>query len=431
MVRKSKEKINLKKVVRRHTSVLSSSPFRAIGIGAMLALLLFVVAFSVTPTNRVSSALPRAFVEESSVEKTIEVTGESFYQVHFNLDGYATPNSSYGILELDFTGSRNIQYLNLNVNGTWVIQNVPLLSVQSEQTAQTQRFWFPLGVSDGTQVSAVDYGYSVSEQILEAAPTRDSDAQVNAIDYVIYNGGQDIELDPSWPAATPVIGGIVTDTLLHVKANVPNQEAGINECAPTAVSNSLQYLNAHHSLGIAASELTIEKMKNATNWHTYGCWIWPDDNRPEGERNAWYEDKAAYIQEMGWAISTKLILPADISQVIAEIDACEDIEMEIGGHTVCVVGMADLGGGKYSVTIQHDSQQNAAGGTVTETGVWDSNTNTWSGALAGWGLNYFVVESPISVEIPGNPWPALIIGLVIALTLVISIRRHKRPRTAL
>ena len=130
---------------------------------------------------------------------------------------------------------------------------------------------------------------------------------------------------------------------------------------------------------------------------------------------------------MGWSITTKRILAADIGQVIAEIDACEDIEAEIGGHTVTVVGMANLGGGRYSVTIQHDSSQSNVGGLVTETGIWDTNTGSWSGALAGWGLNYFVVESPApSGEIPGYPLPALIVGLVIALTLVLSIRRRKR-----
>ncbi len=394
-----------------------------------MALLLFVVVFSATPTASMSPPLPHVRMEKSSVEKsTVEVTDVSFYQVNFNLDGAVTVNSSWGILELDFTGSRQIQYLNLNSNGTWVIQNVPLLSVGGEEAGQTQRFWFPLGVSTGTVVTTIEYNYTLTEQVLETAPTRDSVAQVSAVDYVIYNGGADVEPVTSWPQATTVIGGPVIDTILHVKNNVPNQEAGLYECAPTAVSNSLQYLNAHHNLGIAAAELTIDKMKDATNFHNgLGCWIWHGDDRPEGEKNAWWEDKDAYIQSMGWSITTKRILAADISQIIAEIDACEDIEAEIGGHTVTVVGMADLGGGKYSVTIQHDSSQSNVGGLVTETGIWDSNTDTWSGALAGWDLNYFVVESPApSGQIPGYPLPALIVGLVIALTLVLAIRRRKK-----
>ncbi len=404
----------MKKVVRRVPS-------------ALLVLLLFVMVFSFTPSQSVSSDLPSVPMERSSAEKAIVVTDVDFYQVNFNLSGYATPNSGYGVIELDFTGSRQIEYLNLNCNNTWVIQNAPLLSVGGEEAGQSQRFWFPLGVADGVEVTYIEYGYTLTEQIQEAAPERNNEALVSDVEYVIFNGGADIQVDPTWPQATIVIGGLITDTILHVKNNVPNQEAGLLECAPTAVSNSLQYLNTHHSLGINASELTIDKMKDACNFMAgLGCYIWHNDARPAGMRNAWYEDKAAYIQDIGWAITTKRIDPADISDVIAEIDACEDIEMEIAGHTVTVVGMADLGGGNYSVTIQHDTNQGAAGGCVTETAFWDTNTNSWSGALAGWGLNYFIVESPVSVEIPGFPLPALLVGLVIAIALVLSVRRRKR-----
>jgi hypothetical protein len=395
---------------------------------ALLVFLLFVVVFSFTPNQSMSRSLPSASVERSFTEKAISVTDVDFYQVNLNISGTATPNSGYGIIELDFTGSRQIEYLNLNCNGTWVIRNAPLLSVGGEESGQSQRFWFSLGVADGVEVTYLDYGYTLTPQIQEAIPDRDSEALVADVEYLIFNGGADVQLDPTWPQATVVIGSIVTDVTLHVKNNVPNQEAGLYECAPTAVSNSLQYLNTHHTLGIDPAELTIEKMKDACDFMTgLGCYIWPNPARPEGHQEAWYEDKAAYIQEMGWPISTKRIDPANIAQVIAEIDACEDIEMEIGGHTVTVVGMADLGGGNYSVTIQHDTNQGNAGGCVTESAIWNSNTNTWSGALAGWTINYFIVESPISVEIPGHPWPALILGLVIALTLILAVRRRKNP----
>lgn len=394
-------------------------------MGTMITLLLFITFFSVTPTVAVPSQTLGDYVEKSPVD----VTGIAFYQVNFNLDDVTTPNSSWGVLQLNFTGSTRIQYLNLITNDSWSIQNLPLLSVEGAETEQSQRFWFPLGVQNGNDVSLIDYGYQISEQILDTAPILDLSAPVHDDDYMIFNGGRDVTMNTTWPEATVVVGGTVIDTILHVKSEVPNQEAGINECAPTAISNSLLYLNDQHNLGIDPSELTIGKMKTASNWDAGGCWIWHNEARPAGEKNAFWEDKKAYIEDKGWSITTKRILPADISQVIAEIDACEDIEAEIGGHTVCVVGMADLGSGKYSVTIQHDKSQSTAGGLVTETGIWNSNTNTWSGALAGWGLNYFIVESPSEApEIPGYPWPALIVGLIIALTLVMSIRRHTRSK---
>jgi len=96
-------------------------------------------------------------------------------------------------------------------------------------------------------------------------------------------------------------------------------------------------------------------------------------------------------------ITTKMVLPTDIDTIAKEIDAHQDVEVELNGHTAAVVGIADLGGGKYSVTISHDTKQGppaAEHDLETETGVWDSTKATWSGALAGYGLNYFVVECP-------------------------------------
>jgi hypothetical protein len=389
----------------------------------MITLLLFITLFSVTPAFNMPSHAQGVSREKS----VVEVTGLSFYQVNFNLDGVTTPNSSWGVLQLNFTGSTRVEYLNLITNDSWSIKNMPLLSIEGAEVEQSQRFWFPLGIRTGDEVTRIDYGYQISEQVLENAPDLDMSSPVYDDEYLIYNGGRDIIMNTTWPEAFAVVGGTVIDTILHVKPSVPNQEAGNYECAPTAVSNSLQYLNNYHGLGIDAAELTIAKMKTATNFHAgLGCWIWHNDARAEGEKNAFWEDKKEYIEDKGWSITTKQILPANIGQVIDEIDHCEDVEAEIGGHTVCVVGMADLGGGKYSVTIQHDKSQNTVGGLVTETGIWDSNTNTWSGALAGWGLNYFIVESPSEViEIPGFPLPALIAGLIIGITLVMSIRQHK------
>jgi hypothetical protein len=323
----------------------------------------------------------------------------TFSQIDFVLDDVSTPDSDWGAVDLSFPGSADILYLNLKSNGTWSIQNLPVLSIEGSYAMQTQRFWFPLGVPSGNDATSIVYGVAITDHVLDAAPAEARSAPVGSVGYEVYNGGEDVTLHTAPAPAEAVVGGPVADPVQHKKQGVPNQEAGKNECAPTAVSNSVQFLNDKHNLGIDPAELTIDKMKTATQWkvppRTKACYIWHNDSRPEGARNAWWEDKDAYMKAHNLNITTKMVLPKDIGTLIAEIDACQDIEAELNGHTVCVVGMADLGHGNYSVTISHDSNQNEnPGGCITETGIWHSDTGTWSGALAGYGLNYFVVECP-------------------------------------
>jgi hypothetical protein len=400
--------------------------------GGMIIVFLFINLVPLTPTVSAEQS-PRATI----------VTGTTFTQLDFYLDGVPTLDSDWGSINVSFYGSANIQYLNLESMGIWSIQNIPVLSLEGDGIEQTQSFWFPLNVPTGTQVTTITYGYALTPTVLSIPPVEDKSAPVSDDEYVVYNGGEDVVLHTIPPAAAPVVGAAVADPKQHKKKNVPNQDAGENECAPTAVSNSMQFLNDEHKLGMDPSELTIEKMKVATKWkvppRTKACYIWHDDTRPEGHRNAWWEDKDAYMKAKKLPITTKRVMPNDISKIADEIDACQDIEAELNGHTVTVVGIADLGGGKYSVTVKHDKKQGPAGngGLTTETGIWDSNTGKWSGALTGYGLNYFVVECPEKpvggIFIPVDkfgllaPYIALASTILVATaTTAIYVKRVKR-----
>jgi hypothetical protein len=350
-----------------------------------------------------ASLIPLAQTVSTEVS-TATVAGVTFGQINFYLDGVSTLNSDWGDAHVGFYGSAYIQYLNLISNGNWTIQNLPVLSVEGEGMPQTQDFWFPLGVPSGTHVTNITYGIKLTPNTLGTPPTQDTPALVSSDDYVVYNGGADVKLHTTPPPAAPVVGGAVADPTPHENKNFPNQPCGVNECAPTAVSNSMQFLNDRHKLGMDPTQLTIDKMKKATNWGekfpgANGCWIQHNNSRPEGQRNAWWEDKDAYMKTNKLPITTTKLLSTDIGEIAALIDTHQDIEMELGGHTVAVVGIADLGGGKYSVTIKHDKTQGVGGvhDLATETGKWDSKTGTWSAALAGYELNYFVVECPITV----------------------------------
>lgn len=359
-----------------------------------------------------------------------------FSQLDFDLDGIVTLESDWGVADLTFVGSASMLYFNLTVNGSWQVQNLPVLSTGGTGVPQTLRFWFDLGNPVGTDVAMISHAFALTPAPLVSAPSGGVPASVGNDQVIVHNGGVDPSFSTTPAAAGASIGGPVAGIALHKHDNFPNQEAGLQECAPTAVSNSLQFLNTKHGLGMAAADITIAKMKTATKWGSKtvasaagpgvdrvispypagwpdpgvlsGVWIFPDPNGAAGQQNAWWQDKKAYMGANNLPITTRQILPADIGKLIREIDRGQDIEAEIGGHTVAVTGIADLGGGRYAVTVAHDTKQGVAGGTVEETAVWDSTTSTWEGALKNYGLNYFVVECPDNLPddqargLPGN-----------------------------
>jgi len=372
-------------------------------IFCMLILLVF--------QGTVSFGLEQTTQNTSSTSNQGEIIDLSFYQLNFNLDGVETHNSDWGVAEVSFVGSDEILYLNLNAYETWAIQNVPVLSVMGDDVDQIQRFWFPLPVETGEDIEWILYGISLTENIIEAPPEPAEEGIVNDDGYIVFNGARDFEMNTEITGAAIVRGGIVQDEPeQHRNLNFPNQQAGPGECAPTAVSNSLQFLNKTHNMGLNASNLTIAKMKEACNWGPLpspGCWIFHNDSRPAGERNAWYEDKNESMADLDINVSTRRFNKTEIGNISDEIDDDQDIEMELGGHTVSVVGIAELENGNFSVTVAHDkNQSNNNAGTVVETGVWNA-TNGWSGALAPYGnnLNYFIVECPKEREEEPNRPP--------------------------
>jgi hypothetical protein len=66
------------------------------------------------------------------------------------------------------------------------------------------------------------------------------------------------------------------------------------------------------------------------------------------------------------------------------------------------VGIVDLGGGRYQVTIADDEEQEGDPNDCVETSaIWDGAE--WDGALAGDTLYYFVVECPTVDPSPTKP----------------------------
>lgn len=312
-------------------------------------------------------------------------------------------NSGWGGVDLTYAGDVGILYFNLNINDTWQVQNIPVLSHEGPGVMQTVTYTFSLGVPDGTEVLEVDYGFALTDVPLLVVPPIIGVSAVQDAERIIESGFKDADILPSFPPASPLEGGPAAEPVKHAHENFPNQESGLNECCPVAVSNSLKFLNDKHNMGLDADDIDIEDMKDATNWDPAGSWIDHDDTRPEGQRNAWWEDKKEHMEDNKIPVTTRKI--TNLADLAAEIDAGQDVELQGDWHTAAIVGITDLGGGKFSIDVAHDTEQGKKGGTKTETIVYNPTTKKFEGSpgfFDGSSFRYAVVECPKEEETGGT-----------------------------
>ncbi len=115
--------------------------------------------------------------------------------------------------------------------------------------------------------------------------------------------------------------------------------------------------------------------------------------------------------------SAASISPTSSADVIKEVDAGEDVELQGDWHTAAVVGITDLGGGKYALDVAHDTMQGVAGGTQTDSIVYDPATGKFKGSpgfFDGSSFQFAVGESPVPEQstAAGLGISLLILGIV-------------------
>lgn len=354
-------------------------------------------------TLSAGSALASSFVDSLS-----------FQQSNINLYGgnavlqSATPNSDWGSLDYTYMGTSSIQYFNLTVDGVWRVQNMPLLSNEGFGNPSTLTFNFSLGNTVGTAVPAVSYGYSTTLATKPAAPAMNNAANLTTreINAGTAEGGNLLGLTAAPGSLLGGVGGF--NSAGH--ANFPNQDCGINFCAPVSVSNSLQFLNAKHNLGMAAADISTAAIAAAIG--TTGA----------GTPLGWWNQKDAYMKAKKLPITT--VTSASAQDAIDAIKAGKDVELGGGGHRAALVGIAALDDGRYAIDVAHDTNQGNAGGTKIERGILDPTTGKITG-ITFWNnadFRNFVIESPV-VPIPEPETYALMLaGLA---TVAVMARRRK------
>jgi uncharacterized repeat protein (TIGR01451 family) len=317
------------------------------------------------------------------------------FQENLFLDRNFIPYSDWGRVDMTLPSRPGaVQYANLAIEATtrqsatlsasdWVIVNLPVLTTEAEGSTELVSVNFPWNVY-GNPIPSAKYGFSLTPQPRDSAPPTTNEIAVFPFDKIERPGTTNTVLS-YFPA--PRLTGSTVRSNSVTNPGFPNVEQGWNECAPAAILNSVTYLNRQFNLGIAAAELTMDKMKTATGWTIEGS-----PGGDFGEPAGWPDLKADYMRTHNLPIQT---LETDDPKLAMEaLSQGWDVEIRMRGHAAAVVAISDLLSGSFAITISHDIAQAKAGGTVRQV----TTLNTASGELSGssWSSEFieFVIEKP-------------------------------------
>lgn len=304
----------------------------------------------------------------------IESPRLEFRQASFDFGTTQVAASSFGEVRLRFAKANELTFFNLVVNGGWAVRNVPIMPRENESELT---FFVGLGVNDGTEVSHLDYAFSLTTEAISASPLVEREqlsltrsqrasgtAPMEGTQIVHYFGIQELRVTPRLPPPEPI--GSSTKVTVGDKARhegFPNQEQAKSECGPTEVSNSVQFLNARNSLGLRSDQTDVAAMKTAVGFHESD--VEARRGIPHGVDIVAVKD--SYMKSAGIPISTRRIYGSEDDFWDSVLDAVkqgEDVELHVAGHMTAVVGVTRTSDGSYTVEIADDLKQGAEGGTT-------------------------------------------------------------------
>jgi hypothetical protein len=308
-----------------------------------------------------------------------------FNQLSLDLDGVRLPFTDWGQLALRLPLSNAVRYVNLAVNGNWVIQNAPILSGLSGGVADRVWLNFPLG-TNGVPVFTASTGFTVTTNLATTAPLSTNLTFIGNIWHHLASGEQEFRV--TYTPAQRVLFGLPL-RFAQARPGFPNREQGTNECAPASIVNSLEYLNGGFDLGLPAADISLEAIKQALGWTE-------DIGAPVGDdlQNAeWVQAKAQHMRDRNLPIVTETTTNASVA--LDAVAAGHDVEIRMTGHVACVVGITEMPLGLWSLDISHDTRQgDPNGGRVVETVLLNSSTGQLTGTTWGNEFIQFIIERP-------------------------------------
>lgn len=338
------------------------------------------------------------------------------WQTSWTLGETVTNDTEYGYAELHYTGSSSLQFFNMVLNGEWVVRNEPIVSENGFGIAHDVFMPFNLGISRGTVISSANYGFDVTTSPIAAPAFGTSAGAVGAYFAEIGTGSVEESLSGAIPGLVgPALADGAATTVTYSHKDFPNQEQTKYGCAPAAISNSLKWLNNTYGMGMANANISIPAIETATHKTDKGVYI--NDGT---DHKAFWKYKDDYIKGLGYNVTTTTT--TSIVDIVKAMKDGKDVEIEMKGHTVAIVSISDLGGGKYKLQVAHDLKQGVAGGTVVEKIDYNSATGKFGGQTwaEGRGWNYAVIESV--------PEPTTIVALGLGALAVFRKRLQRKDR---
>lgn len=364
----------------------------------------------------------------------------NFNQVDFYQDGVlSTPNSEWGEFNVSYDQGSSLQWINVvadpgTPNARWIVQNNPLLPSSMTGTSLFNgTSYFDLGVSRGTDISALNIGYIVSSTPASSIPTSfnaTESASVGTSQNVINNGAADGSTTLGSPSNGNLNWGVsYLGVTAHWQMNMPNVAQKKNYCVPGAAANSLQWLNKSHNLGITQTVTETMndlagKMGTTTTVGTY------DTNFVAGKLNYISSNKLPlevhYVG--GGATLQKGDYTDPTSKTVARNDGAvtwdwiqkekmkgQDIELWSKGHVVVMEGFISWDN-IHLIAYRDDPYQHGVNTTADELAklasrhVWtyyiDGDTNLGNGKAK---LHLAVAESAVP-----EPGTMLLVGIGLA-----------------
>lgn len=267
----------------------------------------------------------------------------SFEQLNWIGSSTSTVDSSWGRVTIDFTGLSTTHYFNLNVNNSWVVRNMGVDSLFGTLVDQSVTTFFDLGVTDGTDVTSINYKYYFTETPLTAIFNETlTNTMVDNLDYQIGGEG-DIDLGTPGALGTPEGGNEATVTASAKLPNIDqfvNQPQKKNQCAPGAISNSLKYLQATGQLDSSIpSEISdIVEIVGTT---------------AGGTPTNWPTVKGSYFNG---TLVTTVLGPGQIDELTSAVNAGKDVELDLAGHVAVIAGVRKFSDGRIELDIFDDNQ---------------------------------------------------------------------------
>jgi len=360
--------------------------------------------------------------------------------------------------EFQVTNSLSMGFVNvLDSTGTqWLVQNLPV-GLDAAGTTDFSRFLINgNGSMMNTDNLIVNYSATPLQNIA-AVNSADSSVESLSVAQMTLALGTTGNTAPENGVEAPAGNVSFSSTIANIDYQTGHQnvEAGVNQCAPAAVANSLSYLGLNGSYtntpgtfgatggtGSLVAALDTYTGRSATGCSGGPCGVWPLDGKLQyvntlgnpnvvvnvqgtgagltagnGGSLSGLTQGQTYTDSLGQATGATFQGAPTFAYIQSELAAGEDVEIDIafpcpdgmGGTTTCrhyveVTGAGTIGGVQF-ITHISDQLQGQAGGNTSVQFDWVTGTNGLP--LEG---NGAVIDQVITESVVPEPATMLLIG---------------------